>query len=70
MAHHRRTRPRTKTYGNPARIWSTPAHWSITFNVRPKRRHNTRMELAVMRGEDPDELAWPLGNHKPHQYYW
>jgi hypothetical protein len=25
---------------------------------------------AVKRGADADALVFPLGNHKPHQYYW
>ncbi len=48
----------------------TPAWWvSLSMN-RPKRRQNKRLCAAIMRGEDVDGLVYPLGNHKPHRYYW
>lgn len=47
-----------------------PKYWDVEFHTRPKRRKTRRCEIAVLKGADPDNLAWPLGNHKPHNYYW
>ena len=38
--------------------------------TRPKRRENRAVCLEILRGANPDELAFPLGNRKPHEYYW
>lgn len=42
----------------------------LAFNTRPKRRENRVLEKKIIKGSDPDELVWRLGNHKPHNYYW
>jgi hypothetical protein len=38
--------------------------------TRPKRRKNKAVCIAILKGEDPDGMVFPLGNHKPHEYYW
>lgn len=48
-----------------------PAWWDRVFHTRRKRAEIRRLEGKVMRGEvDPDNLSWPLGSRKPHQYFW
>lgn len=49
---------------------STPGWWVNQFMNRPKRRKNARLCHRIMKGNDPENIAWPLGNHKPHEYYW
>lgn len=48
----------------------TPKWWVKLFMTRPKRRKNKMACSAVMRGADPDNMAFPLGNKKPHEYFW
>lgn len=47
-----------------------PAWWDRLFHTRPKRVATKRLERAILRGADPDDLAWPLNSRKPHIYYW
>lgn len=75
--HHKRKRPRTCSNGkskwmSPAtgRRGEAPSWWNIFFNNRPKRRRDARNIRNVMKGADPDGIAWELGNRKPHYYYW
>ena len=49
---------------------SYPRSWDILFHTRPKRRESRALEKKVMKGCDADEIVWPVGNHKPHTYYW
>lgn len=55
------------SHKSPMNNW--PAWWDRTFHTRPHRTATKRLELAVLRGADPDAIAWPL-RHKPHFYYW
>ena len=48
----------------------TPKWWVRLYMNRPKRRKNKILCIAVMRGADTDGLVHPLGNRKPHEYYW
>ena len=48
----------------------TPKWWVKLFMTRPKRRQNKKLCIAIYKGEDPDSLVYPLGNKKPHEYYW
>ena len=47
-----------------------PAGWNIMYHVRPRRRVEVRLCHEVVMGADPDALLWPLGNHKPTEYFW
>jgi hypothetical protein len=49
---------------------STPKWWRKLFMTRPKRRANQLVCKRVLQGVDPDSLILPLGNYKPHKYYW
>jgi len=49
---------------------SWPAWWDREFNVRPKRSATRRLERQILKGRDPEDIAWPLSSHKPHIYYW
>ena len=78
MANHKRKRPRTKSRrswdkhnGDDMRYWQCrwPAWWDIVFHTRPKRAQEREMEHRVMRGADPENLAWPVPK-KPHNYFW
>lgn len=46
-----------------------PRWWDKVFHTRPARTQRRRMEREVLRGADPDNMAWPDGR-KPHTYYW
>ena len=69
---------RTRHHGDKAkerefgRLWwwyrSEPKWWRKMFHTRPKRAANKRAIQRVMRGEY--EQVWPVGNRKPHSYYW
>ena len=48
----------------------TPRWWRKLHMTRPRRRENTRICRLILRGADPDGITPPLGNHKPHVYYW
>ena len=47
-----------------------PKWWRKLFMTRPRRRANKAMCRHLLGGCDPDGLAFPLGNCKPHKYYW
>lgn len=84
MAHHKRKRPRILT-GSGSKNglaremkkrqiewrWyqNTPTSHHILFHHRPKRRAVKCFEAKIMKGEDPDNIAWPIAR-KPHHYYW
>lgn len=48
----------------------TPKWWRKLHMSRPRRRENRRLCQLVMKGADPEALIFPLGNNKPHVYYW
>lgn len=47
-----------------------PKWWRKLYMTRPRRRESDRLCRDVMRGIDLDRMVWPLGNSKPHVYYW
>lgn len=52
------------------RWWqNTPSSHNIMFHTRPRRRQERELEMRVLKGEDPENIAWPL-DKKPHNYYW
>lgn len=57
-------------YRRPAWPCSTPGWWVRETMNRPRRRIHRYFCHKVMLGHDPDAIAWPLGNHRPHCYYW
>lgn len=84
MANHKRKRPRSmsglgstndiaremKKRGIEWRWYrNTPAGHHIVFHHRPKRREVKRLEQKILKGEDPDNITWPIAK-KPHIYYW
>lgn len=85
MANYKRGHPRTKDRGmsdykhmarrrggdhNLDRLYdSCPSGWNTLFHIRPTRREVRRLERAVLKGADPEGIAWPLPG-KPHVYYW
>lgn len=78
MANFKRRLPRARTrshYSPRARqtywLGTWPAAWDVLYHRRPQRRRTRAIEKAILRGGmDPDSATWPLGNRKPHQYYW
>ncbi len=48
----------------------TPKWWRKLFMTRPRRRQNTAACRRILRGEDSDAVELPVGNRKPHEYYW
>lgn len=84
MAHHKRKRPRShmgqgssndiaremKERGLEWRWYqNTPSSHHIVFHHRPKRRETKRLLTQILKGEDPEKVAWPVAR-KPHIYYW
>jgi hypothetical protein len=85
LAHYKRKRPRTSGGGYYSRnglknrlgeqhdewLWlhNWPRHWDKTFHTKPHRAAARALERKVMKGFDPDDMAWPLAK-KPHIYYW
>ncbi|MDX8355580.1 hypothetical protein SLH47_24725 [Cognatiyoonia sp. IB215182] len=39
------------------------------YHTRPRRREENKLTREVLKGSDPDNMAWPL-NRKPHEHYW
>ena len=52
------------------RIMTTPGWWVCFRMNRPKRRENRRLCKAIVAGADPESIVFPLGNRRPHLYYW
>lgn len=63
---------RGKKIGGPDSMMSSyPRVWDLHFHTRPRRVQTRRLERAVLTGRlDPDNTVWPLGNNRPHTYYW
>jgi hypothetical protein len=71
MANYKRKRPRTTSTKHSITSMSAwPRRHDVVFHTRPKRRAERRAIDAIRRGDDPDGVGWPLGNHKPHKYFW
>jgi len=58
-----------RLYG-PAFLGGTPKWWRKLFMTRPRRRENRALCHRILRGEDYERLAFPVGSRKPHVYYW
>ncbi|TKI03583.1 hypothetical protein [Martelella alba] len=55
----------------PVNYSSSPGWWISLFMSKPRRRKNKALCLAILQGRrDWDETSFPLGNSKPHIYYW
>ncbi|AHF77889.1 Phage protein [Sodalis praecaptivus] len=55
----------------PVNYGNSPGWWVNLFMNRPRRRKNKALCRAIMQGcRDYDGVAFPLGNSKPHVYYW
>jgi hypothetical protein len=85
MAHYKRKKPRISPSRGYSRnglkhrlgdrhhkfawIDNWPKYWDVLMHTKPSRRKQRKLEVAVMKGEDPDNMTWPEGR-KPHIYYW
>lgn len=58
-----------RCYG-PAFATGTPKWWRKLHMTRPRRRENRVLCHRILRGEEYDQLVFPLGSRKPHVYYW
>jgi hypothetical protein len=47
-----------------------PKWWRRLKMTRPRRRENRRICRLILRGADLDGITPPLGNCKPHVWYW
>lgn len=65
-----RLRRKYRRLNGPRFPRGTPRWWRKLYMTRPKRRENKRICCLILNGADPDGLVLPLGNHKPHVYYW
>jgi hypothetical protein len=76
MSHHNQRMDRDvngrllRAYRRPPFPMSTPGWWCKLMMTRPKRRETALACHRVVQGDDPDGMVFPLGNHKPHSYYW
>ena len=59
-----------RKYRRPPYPYSTPKWWRKLHMTRPKRREDAYLCMRIIKGDDPEGIAFPLGNHKPHVYYW
>lgn len=63
-----------RKYTGPGSTWcfnQTPAYWINLYMTRPRRRINKALCRGIVLGSnDWDETPFPLGNRKPHVYYW
>ncbi len=59
-----------KKFRDGHRQMTTPQWWIKDYMTKPRRRESTRLCYSIIKGEDPENIAWPLGNKKPHIYYW
>ena len=50
--------------------YAAPKAWTNLYMTRPMRRDTKRLCKSLLRGLDPEGAIFPLGNHKPHHYYW
>ena len=59
-------------YRRPDVRWprGTPRWWRKLYMTRPRRRENRLLCHQLARGADPDAMVFPVGNRKPHFYYW
>jgi len=49
----------------------SPGWWVKLFMTRPRRREEAQLcRLLCLETIDADDAVFPLGNHKPHKYYW
>ena len=49
----------------------SPGWWVGMFMTRPQRRTEARLcRLLCREPIDADAATFPLGNRKPHEYYW
>tara|TARA_A100001391_G_scaffold201871_2_gene189947 strand:+ start:1696 stop:1941 length:246 start_codon:yes stop_codon:yes gene_type:complete len=54
-----------------AHYGKSPGWWVNLFMTRPQRVEERRLCKLLERGlVDGDEATFPLGNRKPHKYYW
>jgi hypothetical protein len=52
-------------------LYQWPEYWDILYHRRPNRRLTKALERAARFDvHDADCVVWPLGNHRPHKYYW
>ena len=50
---------------------TTPCWWTHQTSIKPgRRRSKTLCRALVSEKIHPEEVVFPLGNHKPHWYYW
>lgn len=59
-----------RTYRRAPFPMSTPGWWVRDHMNRPRRYLNRELCRRAALGDDPSAFVWPLGNRKPHVYYW
>jgi hypothetical protein len=59
-----------RTYRRPPFPMSTPSRWVRVHMNRPRRHLHRALCALVVQGYEPEDIVWPLGNRKPHVYYW
>lgn len=48
----------------------TPKWWMRAYMTRPKKLESRRLCRQILLGGDYDGMTFPLGNRKPHEFYW
>jgi len=49
---------------------AAPKAWTNLYMTRPKRREEKRLCGLLVREINAEGVTFPLGNHKPHIYYY
>lgn len=63
-------RSKFRSYRGPRFPSGTPKWWRRLYMTRPRRHANAACCARIVKGADPDGVIFPLGNRKPHVYYW
>ncbi len=65
-------RIKRKYTGPESAYWlnQTPGWWVKLYMTRPKRRVNKKLCAAIVQGHDYDDMAFPCGNCRPHEYFY
>lgn len=49
---------------------AAPKAWRNLYMTRPQRRKTKHLCKRIVKGLDYEGVAFPVGSHKPHVYYW
>ena len=65
-----------RKYTGPSLNWPVPfpggcpKSWRKLYMTRPQRKKTKLLCHKIKNGADFDGISFPLGNRKPHEYFW